>query len=602
MELFATLGSLKGGRLRTEVIAGLSLAAVGIPISMGYCTIAHMPLATGLYTMILPAIAYAAFGSSRHLSVSADSASAAILAAGLFGLAPLASQNYVALAGLVAGLTGLILIVARLFHLGFLANFLSRTLLVGFLLGVGVTIAFGQIPKMLGLTLKGSSPLAVVTGVVQYWHLISWPTTLVTAICLAALFVGSRVKHFPAELAVIAIGIVAASMVGLKAYGVKSVGNLHAGLPVLSMPHVPTGAWPHLVGTAISLVVVILAQSSSLARAYAARYDEPFDADHDLIGLGVANFAAMATGTFVVNSSVTKTELSDRLGSRTQWASLVAAVAVLAAVFTITGTLSLLPVAVLASVVFWIALGMIHISTLRELFHQRRDEGVIAVITAAGVILLGIEYGILLSILLCLLNHVRHGYNPSNHLLTIDDRGAWVPHPVEEKAQAAPGLIIYRFQAALYYANVERFLEEVRGLCRPTPPKAICIDCAAISDVDFTSGEVLNRLTAYVTALGVHMVFVHVSDEVRLQLTESGVVASELVEFGDHMHDLIDLFAGRGTDDTVEPIEPIEPVDPIDLDRGPPAGGMTLRDLVRDPIDVPYVVERPTSRLDSPHT
>ena len=582
MELFTGLKPLPRGRIRSEVIAGLSLAAIGIPISMGYCTIAHMPLATGLYTMILPALAYAIFGSSRHLSVSADSASAAILAAGLVGLAPLASQNYVALAGLVAGLTGLMLIIARLFHLGFLANFLSRTLLVGFLLGVGVTIAFGQIPKMLGLSITGHSLWAIVGGIIGDWNLISWPTAAVSGICLAVLLIGTRLKSVPTELVVIILGIAAASFIGLNAYGIQSVGTVHAGLPVLSMPHVPAGAWPHLVATAVSLVVVILAQSSSLARAYAARYDEPFDADHDLVGLGVANFAAMASGAFVVNSSVTKTELTNRLGSRTQWASLVAAAAVLVAVFTITGALSLLPVAVLASVVFWIALGMIHISTLRELFRQRRDEGVIALITAVGVIVLGIEYGILLSILLCLLNHVRHGYNPSNHLLTLDERGAWLLHDVAEQTQAAPGLIIYRFQAALYYANVERFLEDVRSLCTPVPPERICIDCAAIADVDFTSGEVLLRLTRYVNDLGIHMVFVHVSDEVREQLTESGVVASDMIEFGSHMHDLIDSHGGKsgGTGPTA---------------TAAVSSGLTLGDLDAEPVEIPYVVPASTS-------
>jgi len=510
---------------------------------MGYCTIAHMPLSTGLYTMILPPIAYAIFGSSRHLSVSADSASAAILAAGLVGVAQTGTSNYVALAGLVAGLTGLMLIAARIFHLGFLANFLSRTLLAGFMVGIAVTITCQQVPKMLGITLHTSTIIGTVSGVISHWNEISVPTAITSAICILVLALGTRIKSLPTELVVIVGGIAMASFIGLSTWGIKSVGSVHGGLPIFAMPHVPGGSWPHLLELSLSLVVVILAQSSSLARSYAARYDEPFDADHDLLGLGAANLAAMASGAFVVNSSVTKTALSDRMGSRTQWASLVAAVAVLIAAFTITGALSVLPVAVLATVVMWIALGMIHIGELRTLYQHRRDEWIIAMITAVGVMALGIEAGILLSVALCLLNHVRHGYNPKNHLVTVDEQGRWIMHPVSERSEIAPGLYLYRFQAALYYANVEKFLDDVRSLCSPVPPRCICIDFSGITDVDFTSGQVLQTLVAYVGDRDIHMAFVHVSDEVAEQLHSSDLDASEMLEFNTRLHDLIDHYA-----------------------------------------------------------
>jgi MFS superfamily sulfate permease-like transporter len=531
--------TLLGGHLKREVVAGISLAAVGIPISMGVSTVAHMPLAAGLYSMVLPALIYAVFGSSRHLSVSADSASAAILAAGLLAIASGGSSNYVALAGLVAAITGAMLLAARYLKLGFLANFLSRTVLAGFLVGVGIIVAFQQLPKLLGLPSSSATPGPIVADVIKEWSQVSWSTALVGAATLAVLAIGIRFKRVPTELVVIIGGILAASVFGLRAAGVASVGSIHAGLPALTIPHVPVGAWPKLIGTSLSLVVVILAQSSSLARAYAVRYDEPFDADHDLVGLGLANLGATITGTYVVNSSVTKTALKDRLGSDSQAASVVAAAVALVAVFTATGLLSKLPVAVLAAVVLWVALGMVHVQTLKELYLQRRDEFIIAVITAVGVIWLGIEYGVLLSIILCLLNHVRHGYNPKNHLITIDEHGHWVMHAVGDRSEIAPGVFLYRFQAALYYANVEKMLDDVRSLCVDDRPECICLDFSAITDVDFTSGQTLVEMATYLEARNVRLAFLHISDEVKDQLVSSGLQACRNVEFDTHLRDLI---------------------------------------------------------------
>ncbi len=543
--------------LRGEVVAGLSVAAVGIPISIGYASVAHMPLATALYTMILPAIAYTVFGSSRHLVVSADSATAAILAAGLLGLAPAASTNYVALAGLVAGLTGLILLIARIFHLGFIANFLSRTLLAGFLVGVGISIAVQQLPNMLGVAGATGNPIAVLWGLAQHWNEVSVPTVVVSAACLVLLALGLRLKSLPVEFVVIVGGIAIASFIGLQQWHIQTIDHIQGGLPTLALPSVPDGAWPHLLVTALSLVVVILAQSTSLARIYAAKYDEPFDSHHDLVGLGIANLASMASGAFVVNGSVTKTALSDRMGGRTKWAVVISAGVVAIALFTITGFLSRLPAAVLAAVVFWIALGMTHTSTLRALRQQRRDEWLISMATAVAVIALGVEVGVLVSIALCLLNHVRHGYHPKNKLVSFRDDGAQLMHPVSERTEAAPGLFIYRFQAGLYYANVEQLLDDVRSLSGPITPRCICIDFSAITDVDFTSGQVLLTMVDRAEKAGIHLAFTHVSDEVAGELRSSGLVESDLLEFGAHVHELLVRYAATpsptpGVDLTVD--------------------------------------------------
>jgi len=532
-----------GVRLKREIPAGITLAVVGIPISMGYASIAHMPLSTGLYAMVLPAIAYAAIGSSRHLVVSADSASAAILAAGLAGMAPDGSQNYVALAGLVAGLTGVFLLIARLLRLGFVANFLSRTLLAGFLLGVGISVAFSQIPKMLGIATSAHDPVPVVRAIAGHLDAVSIPTLVVSLVTLALLVLGRRLRRGSMEIMVVVTGITLVSLGWLHPWSIATVGNLQSGWPTLSWPRVPSGSFPHLMALALSLSVVIVAQSTSVARSMAVRHHEALDADHDLVGLGAANIAAMVSGTFVVNSSVTKTELGDRLGSQSQWTSLIGAGVAMVAVLTMTGLLSRLPAAILGAVVFFIAANMTHVGSLVDIYRRRRDEFVLAILTALSVLLIGIEAGILISVALCLLNHIRHGYHPKTGLVTRDEDGHWVLHPLTEKSHVEPGIFLYRFQTGLYYANVERMLEEVRDLCGSTPPpRCICVDVSATSEIDYTTGQVLAQLVTYVNDRQIHFAFIHALPEVRDQLAESGLVETEMMEFDARLSEVLMKF------------------------------------------------------------
>ena len=546
MKLWSSV-RIPGVSAKRELSAGLTLAAVGIPISMGYSSIAHMPLSTGLWAMILPGIVYAAFGSSRHLVVSADSASAAILGAGLLGLAPEGSQNYVALAGLVAGLTGVFLLLARILRLGFVANFLSRSLLVGLLVGVGISVASGQIPKMLGMSTRAHNPIPIVVSVINHIDEISLPTLIVSLATLTLLVFGRRLKKVSMELVVVVLGIAVVSLGWLHSWSIATVGTMKSGLPSVSWPKVPHGSWPHLIGLALSLSVVILTQSSSVARAFAVRHEERLDVDHDLVGLGLANMASMASGSFVINSSVTKTELSDRLGSQSQRTSLIGAVVALIVVFTMTGPLSQLPAAVLGSVVFFIAVNMTHIGSLVDIYRRRRDEFIVAAVTAISVIVIGMETGILISIALCLLNHIRHGYHPKTGLVGRDDAGHWVLHPLAARVQIQPGIFLYRFQSGLYYANVEQMLVEVRDLCEVTPaPRCICVDVAATVDIDYTTGLVLAQLVEYVNDRQIHFAFVHVIPEVKLQLESAGLVETELLEFDAHLRDVFAKYA-RGT-------------------------------------------------------
>ncbi len=351
-----------------DVLAGVTLAALGIPEVLGYARIAGMPLATGLYTMVLPMAVFAVLGSSRHLVVAADSATAAILAAALVGLAVPGSARYVRLAGLAALLTAVLLLLARLARLSFLANFLSRTVLVGFLAGVGVQVAIGQLPDMLGLTVPGNKTVPVLVhalGRVASAH--GADAAVSAAVIVTVLGTRALTRRFPGALIAVVLAIAASRLFDLSSHGVAVVGTVPSGLPSLALPALDWADATRLLGTAAALFVVILAQSTATARAYAAKYDEPLSVPDDLSALGAANLAAAFSGTFVVNGSPTKAQMVDSAGGRSQLAQLAAAAVVLVTAVLLTGPLAYLPRAALAAVVFLIAVELINLKELRRI-------------------------------------------------------------------------------------------------------------------------------------------------------------------------------------------------------------------------------------------
>ena len=401
--------------LRTDIIAGITLAALAIPEVMGYTKIAGMPVITGLYTILLPIAAFALLGSSRHLVVGADSATAAIMFAGIAslgisGLEPETPQ-WVALAGLSALLAGGLLWLARVARLGFLADFLSRTVLVGFLTGVGVQVAAGQVGGMLGIP-KQTSGLPFLSGdLVEFFKTLghvgqaSWQTALVSASVLAVLIIFGRwIKAIPGGLVAVVGAIVASWALDLQSHGVSILGPVPSGLPSIGLPsgltwHDVTGLLP----VAVSMFLVILAQSAATSRAYAVKYNERFQENTDLIGLGLANITAGLSGTFAVNGSPTKTEMVDEAKSHTQVAQLTTAVVVAVVLLFLTRPLEYLPNAVLSSVVFLIGVKLIAIKGMRTIYGLTRDEFWVALLTAVVVIAVGVEQGIILAILLSLI-------------------------------------------------------------------------------------------------------------------------------------------------------------------------------------------------------
>ena len=511
-----------------EALAGLSLAALAIPEVMGYAKIGGMPVITGLYTLLVPVVAFALLGSSRHLVVGADSATAAIMAAGLAGLAAAGSPEYVELAGLLALLVAAMLLVARLVGLGFIADFLSRTVLIGFLTGVGVQVAAGQVAAMLGVEAEGDRTLIRLEDALRQVPDANGATVLVSLAVIVVVVGGRRLlPRVPWALVAVAGAIAVSAAADLAARGVAVLGPVPGGLPT---PGLPTPDWGHmadLTGIAASMLVVILAQSAATSRAYAARYGEDLDENRDLLGLGLANASAAVTGAFVVNGSPTKTQMVDDAGGRTQLAHLTCAAMVLVVLLFLTGPLQYLPEAVLAAVVFLIGAELVDWRGMARVARSRRDEFAVALVTAGVVVAWGVEQGVVLAIVLSIVVHLSKSYRPRDTVLARSADGRIHEYPVSAPHQALPGLVVFRFNASLYYANAQQLADEAMRLANPAagpPVRWLCIDAAAIPDVDYTGSEVLRDLDARLRARGVRLVLAEVLDRVRAELERDGVI------------------------------------------------------------------------------
>ena len=510
---------LRREEIPADIIAGLTLAALAIPEVMGYTKISGTPLVTGLYTMLIPAVLFALFGSSRHLVVGADSATAAILAAGLIGIASTGTDQYVALAALLALMAAVFLLMARVLGLGFMADFLSRTVLIGFLTGVGIQVALGQISGMLGLQGGGHGTVGKLWADMQQLEELNFHAFAIALIVLAVIFASRRISRKIPGALIAVIGAIAASWALDLGATVPILGAVPGGLPHIGLPDVDW-SWElvkELAPTAFAMFVVILAQSAATSRAYAARYNERFSENTDLVGLSLANIGAGLSGTFVVNGSPTKTQMVDSAGGCSQLALLVTAAVVLLVLLFFTAPLAYMPEAVLSAVVFLIGLDLIDLDGMRRVFRQRRSEFWVALGTTITVVLVGVEQGILLAIVLSLVDHTRRGYHPRNVLLVPGDNGTWHAQPVSTHAQALPGLMIYRFNHSMYYANAQQLSEEIQTLVNTAQPPLswLCIDMAAVDDVDYTAAETLRALHASLNQQGIRVVVAQVLEDVR---------------------------------------------------------------------------------------
>ena len=540
----------RAGAVR-DALAGVQMAAMNIPQVLGYTRIAGTSVVSGLYTLLLPLVAFAVFGSSRYLVVAADSATAAILAGGLAGMAPLASARYMALASMVALLTAGFLLLARLLRLGFLADFLPQTVLVGFLTGVGVQVGIAELGDMFGVDVHARSTVLQLVEVLRRLPQGHFLTAVLSSVVVGAILILHRVSPKVPAASVAVIGAIAASAAwNFEGRGVAVIGRVAGGLPHLAWPAVAWDDLPSLLPIAGACFVMILTQSAATARFYAGRHQQRLDEEADLVGLSAANAAAAVSGTFVVDGSPIQTAMVEASGGRSQLTQVAAAVVAAAVLQFLMSPLQYLPRGVLGAVVFVIAVRLVDVRGLRDIRRESRDEFVLALLTAAVVVLIGVEQGIVIAMVLSLLRVVAHSYRPQTGVLVLGEQGTWELRSPTLGKITEPGLVVYRFGAALFYANASRFAAEVRNLAQGNRPPLRCVvvDAEAITNIDYTAARMVEELARELARGGVALAFARAASSLQADFVRHrlvNVIGSERIF--PHLHDALAAFAEGNT-------------------------------------------------------
>jgi MFS superfamily sulfate permease-like transporter len=519
--------------LSRDVIAGATLAAVAIPEVMGYTSIAQTPIVTGLYTIIFPALMFVLLGASKLLVVGADSATAAVLAAGLGGLAITGltpnSPEWVAYCGLTALVCGVLLFVARLLRLGFIGDFLSASVLIGFLTGVGIQVLSGQIPGMLGVPKGTGSWFNQQLTWIKEIPDTSWPTFAFAA-GTVIIIIGFKkfAPKVPGALVAVALSIIISSAWNASSHGVSTIGAIQGGFPPIGFP-AGVMTWNALVAvfpTAVSCFILIIAQSAATSRSFAMKHGERVDVNRDIVGLSAASIAAGLSGTFVVNGSPTKTQILDENKGRTQLANLTMAVIALIFVMFATGLLKNMPHAVLSAIVFLIGVDLIDILGLRRVLKGYRIEFIIAVATAVIVFAVGVEQGIIVAIVLSLLDVVRRQYNPSHFVVGVNKDGEPTYTSAVPGTESLPGLIVFKYDADLFYANANRFVDDVEALIdqAPTEVRWLLLDAGSVDSVDYSAGIAVTGLIDYLDARRITFALARADASLLTSLGHSGAL------------------------------------------------------------------------------
>jgi MFS superfamily sulfate permease-like transporter len=508
-----TIREYRRAWLADDLVAGVVLTALLVPVGMGYAQAAGLPPITGLYATIVPLVAYAIFGPSRVMVLGPDSSLAAVIAAIVLPLAGRDPERAVALAGMLAILTGVVILVAGLARLGFVTELLSRPVQLGYLYGIAVTIIVGQLPKLFGFSIDGRGLLPEVRDFVQ--GLARGRANG------AALAVG-----VPGVIVAVGLGIAAVAAFDLTARGVQVIGVLPRGLPSPAIPDIRLDDLPLLFSGALGIALVTVADTTVLSQSLAARRGEVVDPNQELVALGAANLAAGAFQGFPISSSASRTPVAIAAGARTQLTPLVGAVTIAVLLLVAPGALRNLPQPILGAVVITAAMGLVDPAAVRRLYQVRRSEFILWLAAFVGVALLGVLSGIMAAIVLSLGDFIRRAWRPHDAVLGREDELKGYHdldrHPA---ARQVPGLLLYRFDAPLFFANAGEFRRRIRGLLATITPRVRWVVVAAepITDVDTSAAATLGELLAELRQQGVTLAFAELKGPVKDRLRRYGL-------------------------------------------------------------------------------
>jgi sulfate permease, SulP family len=531
MSILPRLAQFRGYQrewLRGDVVAGVTVAAYLVPQVMAYATVAGLPPVVGLWAALVPLAAYAVLGSSRQLSVGPESTTALMTATALGPLAAGDPGRYAALAAAVALLVGAICFIGGMIRLGVLADLLSRPVLVGYMTGVAVIMIGSQLGKVTGVSVKGDEFVDQVRSFAAGLTGVHWPTIgLSAAVLLVLLVLGRVVPRIPGPLIAMLLATAAVAVFSLDRNGIKVIGEIPGGLPVPGLPGIPAAELTAMLIPAAGIAIVAFSDNVLTARTFAARHNQRVDANAELRALGVCNVGTGLLHGFPVSSSGSRTALGDALGSRTQLYSVVTLVFVLVVMLAGRGVLSNFPMAALGALVVYAALRLVDVPEFKRLARFRRSELILAVATTASVLLFGVLYGVLVAIALSILDLLRRVARPHDAILGFVPGVAGM-HDLDDypDADAVPGLVVYRYDAPLFFANAENFRERALAAVddSPVPVEWFVLNAEANVEVDLTALDILDQLRSELASRGIVFAMARVKQDLRDALEAAGLV------------------------------------------------------------------------------
>ena len=525
-----TITSYRRKWLAKDIVAGIVLSTLLVPQGMAYAELAGLPPITGLYTSVLCLLGYAVFGPSRILVLGPDSALGSMIAATILPLAGAGGdpERAIALASMLALIVGAIMIVGAVAKLGFIAQLISKPTMIGYMNGLALTILVGQLPKLFGFKVDADSFLGELTGFVKglaHGEAVL-AAALVGATGIVLILVLQRwLPKLPAVLIMVVLAIAATSIFGLARHGVSLVGVLPKGFPPLTFPHVRLADLGALSAGAAGIALVALADTISTASAFAARTGQEIDGNGEMMGIGAANLAAGLFQGFPVSTSGSRTAVAERSGAKTQLTGVTGAVVIIVMIVLVPGLFRNLPSPALAAVVITASLSLADIPATVRLWRQRKTECLLSIAAFLGVALLGVLPGIAIAVGLSILNVFRRAWWPyDTELGRVEGLEGYHDVHTYPDARHLPGLVIYRFDGPLFFANATTFRDEIRRMARAVPPpRWIVIAAEPVTDVDTTASDVLEDLDEALNDQGISLVFAELKDPVRRKIERYGL-------------------------------------------------------------------------------